>query len=68
MGRLYIAHLRNPTITGPHVLHPQYFEISRTTGVDYQRALQVQLVPGILLQQSLLPWILYRLIVQIMIS
>ena len=37
------------TITGPHVLHPQYFEISPTTGVNWQQALQVQLVPpGIL--------------------
>jgi len=37
------------TITGPHVLHPHYFEISRTTGVNWQQALQVQLVPpGIL--------------------
>ena len=32
-------------ITGPHALHPQYFEILPTTGVDWQRALQVQLVP-----------------------
>ncbi|XP_065889951.1 uncharacterized protein [Dysidea avara] len=37
------------TITGPHALYPQYFEILPTTGANWQRALQVQLVPpGIL--------------------
>ena len=33
------------TITGPHSLHPQYFEILPTTGVPWQHALRVQLVP-----------------------
>ena len=32
-------------ITGPHTFQPQYFDILPTTGVDWQRALQVQLVP-----------------------
>ena len=37
------------TITAPHALYPQYFEILPTTGVGRQRALQVQLVaPNIL--------------------
>ena len=39
----------NAVITGPHALYPQYLEILPTTGVGYQRALQVQLVaPNIL--------------------
>jgi len=39
----------NAVINGPHAFYPQYFEILPTTGVDYQRALQVQLVaPNIL--------------------
>ena len=39
----------NAVITGPHALYPQYFEILPTTGVYYQRALQIQLVaPNIL--------------------
>ena len=36
--------LTNAVINGPYVLYPQYFEIAPTTGADYQRALQVQLV------------------------
>ena len=39
----------NAVITGPHALYPQYFEILPTTGVHYQRALQIPLVaPNIL--------------------
>ena len=39
----------NAVITGPHALYPQYLEILPTTGVNYQRALQVQLIaPNIL--------------------
>ena len=39
----------NAVITGPHALYPQYFEILPTTGVNYQQALQIQLVaPNIL--------------------
>jgi len=29
----------------PHTFQPQYFDILSTTGIDWQRALQVQLVP-----------------------
>ena len=39
----------NAVITGPHALYPQYFAILPTTGLSYQRALEVQLVaPNIL--------------------
>ena len=39
----------NAVITGPHALYSQYFEILPTTGVLYQRALQIPLVaPNIL--------------------
>jgi len=39
----------NAVITGPYELNPQYFQISQTSGVNEQRALQIQLVPpGIL--------------------
>ena len=39
----------NAVITGPHALYPQYLEILPTTGVNNQRALQIQLVaPNIL--------------------
>ena len=39
----------NAVITGPYELNPQYFQISQTSGVSLQRALQIQLVPpGIL--------------------
>ena len=34
----------NAVITGPHALYHQYLEILPTTGVIYQRALQIQLV------------------------
>ena len=34
----------NAVITGPHALYPQYFAILPTTGVHYQRAIQIQLV------------------------
>ena len=36
--------LKNAVITGPYALYPQYFDILPTTGANYQRALQVQLV------------------------
>ena len=40
----------NAVITGPHALYPQYIAILPTTGVFYQRALQIQLVtPNILM-------------------
>ena len=39
----------NAVITGPHALYSQYLEILGTTGANYQRALQVQLIaPNIL--------------------
>ena len=39
----------NAVITGPHALYPQYFAILPTTGVNWQRALKIQLVaPNIL--------------------
>ena len=39
----------NAVITWPHALYPQYLDILPTTGNNYQRALQVQLVaPNIL--------------------
>ena len=39
----------NAVITGPHALYPQYLEILPTTGVNHQRAMQIQLVaPNIL--------------------
>ena len=39
----------NAVITGPHALYPQYLAILSTTGANYQRALQIQLVaPNIL--------------------
>ena len=39
----------NAVITGPHALYSQYFEIFPTTGINYQRALQIPLVaPNIL--------------------
>ena len=34
----------NAVITGPHALYSQYFEILPTTGINYQRALQIPLV------------------------
>ena len=39
----------NAVITGPHALYPQYFVILPTTGVGWQRAIQIQLLaPNVL--------------------
>ena len=39
----------NAVITGPHALYSQYLDILPTTGADFQRALQIQLIaPNIL--------------------
>ena len=42
----------NAVITGPHALYPQYFAILPTTGVIYQRALQIQLVASNILKSN----------------
>ena len=42
----------NAVITVPFALYPQYFEILPTTGDNYQRALQVQLIAPDLLKSN----------------
>ena len=43
---------QNAIMTVSHVLYPEYFEILPTTGVDIQRALQIQLVAPKLLKST----------------
>jgi len=43
---------KNAVITGPFALHSKYFEIVSTTGNDYQRALQVQLIAADVLKSN----------------